>query len=257
MGEYAAKADFESFIARRDSGGPRNDIARLAGARLVLSIEVDEGKRLAEGLVKQLTGGDCITARFLYRESFEFVPQFKLWLAANDAPRVRDDDAAMWRRILRIPFEHSIPKEKRDPRVEATLLDPAVGGSAILAWAVRGCREWQERGLDVPESITRATEAYRVENDPLRDFINGRFIVAPEAWITKAALRRAYETWCAENGNKYPLGPKKFSERIRALGAKDGSKRVHGFDHPRDAWIGIGLRHQGDDEQGGPSDAGL
>ncbi|CAN94225.1 phage-related protein [Sorangium cellulosum So ce56] len=133
MGEYAAKADFETFIARRDSGGPRNDIARLAGARLVLSIEVDEGKRLAEGLVKQLTGGDTVTARFLYRESFEFKPAFKLWLAANDAPRVRDDDAAIWRRILRIPFEHTVPKEKRDPQVKAALLDPAVGGPAILA----------------------------------------------------------------------------------------------------------------------------
>ncbi|KYG01798.1 hypothetical protein BE21_55900 [Sorangium cellulosum] len=257
MGEYAAKADFETFIARRDAGGPRNDIARLAGARLVLSIEVDEGKRLAEGLVKQLTGGDTVTARFLYRESFEFKPAFKLWLAANDAPRVRDDDAAIWRRILRIPFEHTVPKEKRDPQVKAALLDPAVGGPAILAWAVRGCREWLERGLDVPASITRATEAYRAENDPLRDFIHDRCVVAEEAWVEKAALRREYERWCQDNGNKYPLGSKRFAVRIRNVGASESTKRVPGHRTPRDVWLGIGLRHQGDDRQQEAGDAGL
>jgi putative DNA primase/helicase len=133
FGDYAKVADFESFIARRDSGTLRNDIAELAGRRFVLSIEVEQGKRLAEGLVKMLTGGDSVRARFLYKEAFDFVPQFKLWLAANHAPRVRDDDSAMWRRILRVPFERIVPKAKRDPTLKARLRDPAVSGAAILA----------------------------------------------------------------------------------------------------------------------------
>jgi len=119
LGDYATTADFETFLARRFGGGIRNDVARLAGARLVSSIEVDEGKRLAEGMVKELTGGDSVTARFLYKEHFEFKPQFKLWLIANHQPRVRDDDEAIWRRIRVIPFAHSVPKDGRDPAVKA------------------------------------------------------------------------------------------------------------------------------------------
>jgi P4 family phage/plasmid primase-like protien len=138
LGDYANTADFESFVQRRDAGAIRNDIAELAGRRFVVSIEVDEGKKLAEGLVKLVTGSDTVRARFLYHESFEFTPAFKLWLAANHAPRVKDDDTAMWRRILRIPFDHPIPREKRQPFVKATLRNPAISGPAILAWAVEG-----------------------------------------------------------------------------------------------------------------------
>src|SRR5262249_28322564 len=112
LGEYATTADFETFLKRRGDAGIRNDVARLAGARPVLSIEVDDGKTLAEGLLKLLTGGDTVAARFLYRETFEFQPRFKLWLAANDRPRVNADDAAMWRRIIQIPFAVVIPEEE-------------------------------------------------------------------------------------------------------------------------------------------------
>ena len=152
LGDYAVIADFETFLKRREVGQIRNDIARLHGARFVASVEVDEGKRLAEGLVKVLTGGDSVASRFLYKESFEFRPQFKLWLAANHAPRVRDDDAAIWRRIIRIPFEHEIPEADQDPKVKATLRDPQIAGPAIRAWAVKGCLAWQKHGLAVPEN---------------------------------------------------------------------------------------------------------
>jgi putative DNA primase/helicase len=161
LGDYARTADFETFLQKRGDGGIRNDIARLAGARLVVSIEIDEGKRLAQGLVKQLTGGDTVTARFLWAEAFEFEPQFKLWLAANHAPKVRDTDGALWRRILRVPFEHVVPKEQRDKAVKATLKNPALAGPAILAWAVAGCLEWQQVGLGVPPEVMAATATYR------------------------------------------------------------------------------------------------
>ena len=137
LGDYAQTSDFETFVKRRDAGGPRNDIARLAGSRLVVSIEVDEGKQLAEGLVKTITGGDTVTARYLYHESFEFKPAFKLWLVANHAPKVDPDDDAMWRRIHLIPMVCQVPAHSRDPKIKAHLRDPTLAGPAILQWLLK------------------------------------------------------------------------------------------------------------------------
>jgi len=170
FGDYASTADFDVFLKRRDSGGPRNDIARLAGSRFVASIEVEEGKALAEGLIKSLTGGDVVAARFLYQEAFEFMPSFKLWLVANHAPKVAANDAAMWRRILRVPFEQVVPEERRDPTLKAKLRDPGFAGPAVLAWTVRGSLLWQNEGMQVPDCVKAATQEYREEMDPLRDF---------------------------------------------------------------------------------------
>lgn len=236
LGDYAKTADFETFVQRREAGAVRNDVAELAGRRFVVSIEVDEGKKLAEGLVKLLTGGDTVRARFLYQESFEFMPQFKLWLAANHAPRVRHDDSAMWRRILRIPFEHVIPQARRDPSVKAGLKDVEESGPAILAWAVEGCLRWQEDGLGVPEVVEEATEQYRLDMDPLRDFIADCCVLAPHAWTPAAKLREVYERYCKESGEKRVLNPKEFAEGLRSRGceARKGGKGVRG-------WQGIGL----------------
>lgn len=234
MGDYASTADFETFLSRQQVGGPRNDIARLAGARLVVSIEVDEGKRLAEGLLKTLTGGDTVTARFMYRESFEFKPQMKLWLAANHAPKVSDDDEAMWRRILRVPFERVIPKERRDPKVKATLRDPQVAGPAILAWAVQGCLAWQREGLGIPPVVEQATMAYRLDNDPLRDFLSVRCVFGPTKTVRIADLTAAYKNWCQENGEA-PVGAREFNRRLEARGCHREHTRTG------DVWVGIGL----------------
>lgn len=241
LGDYAKSADFETFVQRREAGAVRNDVAELAGRRFVVSIEVDEGKKLAEGLVKLLTGGDTVRARFLYQESFEYVPQFKLWLAANHAPRVRHDDSAMWRRILRIPFEHVIPQARRDPSVKARLKDVEESSPAILAWAVEGCLRWQEDGLGVPGVVEEATERYRLDMDPLRDFIADCCVLAPHAWTPAAKLREAYEQYCQENGEKRLLNTKEFAEGLRSRGGEQhrGSKGVKG-------WRGIGLLTIGD-----------
>lgn len=167
LGDYAATADFSSFLERR-ADGPRNDLARLAGARLVVSVEVQEGAKMAEGLVKLLTGGDRVTARFLYGEHFEFTPQFKLILAANDRPRASDQDEAFWSRVLEIPFEVSLPEAERDPEVKKTLTDPEQAGAAILAWAAEGAAAWFASGLGTPPAVRQATAAYRDAMDPLR-----------------------------------------------------------------------------------------
>ena len=152
----------------RDRGGARSDIARLKGARLVTTSETDEGVFLNESLIKQLTGGDAITARFLYGKEFEFRPEFKIVMATNHKPRIRGTDTGIWRRIRLVPFTQAIPEEKQDKRLPEKLLAELPG---ILNWALEGCRQWVEAskssrsGLPECEAVRTATQEYRTEQD--------------------------------------------------------------------------------------------
>ena len=137
LGPFAKQAQADSLMVRR-SEGARTDIARLAGARLVITSESETNHKLAEGLVKQITGGDTVTARHLYQEEFEFAPQFKLFLATNRRPNIEGTDEGIWRRIHLIPFEVTIPADKRDKTLPDKLQGELEG---VLAWAVRGCLE--------------------------------------------------------------------------------------------------------------------
>ena len=141
LGPYGKQTDIQTFM-HKDRPEVRNDLADLAGTRYVYAVESQEGKRLAEGLVKQMTGGvDAMKARFLYEELFEFRPMFKAYLGTNHAPQIKDSDDAIWERIRRIPFTVQIPKAERDKDLEQHLLAELPG---ILAWAVQGCQAWQE-----------------------------------------------------------------------------------------------------------------
>lgn len=238
-GDYAHVADFETFL-KRPTGGIRNDIAALHGSRFVCSIEVDDGKALAEGIVKTLTGGDTIRARYLYRESFEFLPQFKLWLVANHRPRVSDQDDAMWRRIVVLPFEHSVPTDKCDSTLKPYLRDPSGGGAALLVWAVRGAVMWLAEGLaDVPAAVIAATGQYRESMDPVREFIEDRLEFNEFAKCTVAEMRTAYDQWCGEIGQKYTLSPRDFNERLEARGAERKTIYLHGRNQK--CWSGVGV----------------
>jgi putative DNA primase/helicase len=235
FGDYARTTDFETFLQKKGDRGIPNDIAALAGARLVVSIEMADGKHLAEGLVKHLTGGDTVSARFLFGEFFDFIPQFKLWLAANDAPRVRHSDRAIWRRILRIPFEHTVPEAARDPAIKATLKDPARGGPAILAWAVAGCLAWQRDRLQVPIEVQTATASYRADQDPLRDFFADCCVFDPSAWTSSKELFAAYRAWGEANGIEKPMTSTAFGSQLAAHGCSPGkAKETRG-------WHGIAL----------------
>jgi len=240
LGDYAATADPETFlVSHRDGGAPRADIARLHGRRLVVGVEVDQGRHMAEGLVKQLTGGDTVVARHLYRDHFEFRPQFKLWIFANDAPRVRDDDDAVWRRLRLVPFTHPVPREQRDPQLKLTLRDPKVGGPAVLAWAVAGCLLWQREGLGMPPVIDVATRGYREAQDPVADFVAECCVVEAGAWATVEELYAAYAAWAKAAGERRPLAKRGFSNRLDRHGfpAAKGAKGVR-------IRQGIGLREQ-------------
>jgi len=248
LGDYGLTADFETFLHRSRTGGPRPDIARLAGARMVCSVEVSEGKKLAEGLVKLLTGGDTVTARFLFRSDFEYLPQFTLWLAANAEPRIRHDDMALWRRVLKVPFDKTVPEDKRDPYVKATLRDPDIAGPAVLAWAVQGCLDWQAEGLQIPHRVREQTEAFRLQQDPLKEWAESCCYFSPAAWTSARDLRASYKTWGEENGisERFLVRGKKWGAGLRARGCWQKPRRDHG--KTQKGWYGIGL--QSEDHQG-------
>lgn len=216
LGTYAVRTRAESLMVQRNDSIP-NDIARLAGARMVTAMEAEEGRRLAESLVKSLTGGDQIAARFLNQEFFEFHPEFKIWLGTNHKPVIRGSDHAMWRRIRLVPFAVTIPEEEQDRDLREKLLAELPG---ILAWAVRGCLEWQRDGLGVPAEVRSATDGYREEMDVLGGFIADRCVIDPSSRESAKALYEAYRSWCAENGED-PRSQKWFGGKLRERGFDD------------------------------------
>lgn len=232
LGDYATQADFTTFL-KRDSEGARNDLARLVGTRLVSAVEAEAGRPLAEALVKQLTGGDTITARFLFREFFDFRPAFKIWLAANHKPTITGSDHGIWRRVRLVPFTVTIPEAERDPRLGAKLLEELPG---ILAWAVRGCLEWRASGLGVPDEVKAATDSYREEMDVLGPFLDEACLVHPDARTTAKELYAAYVTWCDANG-----------EKVRSQKSIAATLRERGFENLKGAkgvrcWRGLRVR---------------
>jgi putative DNA primase/helicase len=196
--------------------------------RLVIASESGEGRRLDEAVVKTLTGGDTVTARFLYGEFFEFVPHFNIWLATNNRPRVDGADDAIWRRLRLIPFEVSF--EGREERDLAAKLEAELPG--ILAWAVRGCLAWQREGLGLPDAVEQATSAYRRDEDLLGAFLDERCAHEPSAAVSVADLRGAYEQFCKEMGEHPPAGAvlgKRMSKRGYPSSKLDGKRSYAGL----------------------------
>jgi putative DNA primase/helicase len=213
MGDYALACGSDTFL-RRENKSATNDLARLAGARFVTSIETEDGRTLSEGLVKSVTGGDPITARFLFREFFEFVPQFTLWLATNHRPIVRGTDFAIWRRLVLIPFQNSFQGAARENNLAQRLRDEAPG---ILAWAVRGCLAWQIDGLRTPEAVRIATETYRSDMDVLRPFFDDRCVIGADESVAAADLYTTYRAWAEKNGERIATS-QAFGRRLNDRG---------------------------------------
>jgi putative DNA primase/helicase len=233
LGEYGRTTRPETVMARERSCIP-NDIAALAGARMVITTEIEDGTRIAESLIKQLTGGDTVSARFLHAEFFEFLPQFKLWLAANHRPRIHGTDHAIWERIQVIPFTVTIPPEERD-RDLATKLDAEKAG--ILRWMVEGCLAWQREGLSPPAVVQQATGSYRQEMDVLAGFLEDRCVRTDGGSVLAAQLYAACQDWCAANGER-PWTQRTLGMKLRERGFESG--RTPGG-HAR-IWHGLGLR---------------
>jgi putative DNA primase/helicase len=207
---YAQQTPTETLLVKKHTNAIPNDVARLSGARFVAAVEAEHGRHLAEALVKQLTGGDTITARYLHKEFFQFNPTFKIFLSVNHIPVIKGSDHGIWRRIRLIPFNVTIPEDKRDPDL-ITKLEAEFAG--ILRWAVEGCRLWQNEGLKPPHSVNTAVEEYRLEMDTIGEFIEECCVVDPTAKTPFGALFTEYGDWLARNGVNF-ANKKEFADAL-------------------------------------------
>ncbi len=233
LGDYAMRTPTETLLVKR-AGGVPNDVARLKGARFVTASETEEGRRLAESLVKDLTGQDTISARFMWAEWFDFKPTHALHLSTNHKPEIRGTDAAIWRRIRLIPWAVTIPAAEQDRKLTEKLRGELPG---ILAWIVRGCSEWMREGLKAPEEVRRATKAYRAEMDVLAAFLadcclrdEGEEAFAGELW-------GAWKRWCEETGEQVGT-QKRFGGQLAERGFLNHRDSRTG----RKVWSGVSLR---------------
>ena len=230
LGGYAMHTASESLLHSKSSP-IRNDIARLHEARFVSAVEIGIGKKLDESLIKQLTGGDQVTARFLFNENFEYKPKFKLFITANHKPEIQGIDHGIWRRICLIPFDITIPSEEIDKDLPMKLRSELPG---ILAWFVQGCYEWQEQGLNPPDSIKAATATYRAEMDLLESFIVDNCIRNKSFKAAVGDLYESYKKWC-ESACEEPVGKKFFGKLMKQKGFKQSKSGSIRF------WNGIKL----------------
>lgn len=211
FGDYAANIQPETIMVRNSQGSAINsDIARLKGARLVTSVEPNEGVRINEGLLKQLTGDDTVTARKLYGDEFEFKPEFKLWMATNHKPVIRGTDTGIWRRIHMIPFTCVIPEGKVDRRLKYKLSAELTG---IFRWAVEGCLLWQKEGLKMPRAVLEEVREYRREMDVISAFVEDKCTVGKGLSVKSSQLFAAYLNW-AEQNNEYRMSSTKFGMEL-------------------------------------------
>jgi putative DNA primase/helicase len=204
-------------------------LAKLNGARFVTAVESDSGKRLDETLVKQMTAGDTVTARYLYSEHFEYKPQFKLWLGTNHKPTIRGQDEGVWRRIRLIPFTVFIPLDQQDRNLSDKLKMEASG---ILNWALKGLAEWRANGLQDPSIVKEATKEYRMNEDVIGLFLETKCVL--EGQCTASALYKAYRDW-AEHSGEFQMSQRRFSN---ALSERGFQKVRHSAGNE---WKGIGL----------------
>jgi putative DNA primase/helicase len=232
LGQDYAGPIAHSLLFQESKDSHPTAVADLYGKRVAVTHELDSGTRLAEGLVKALTGGDRIKARRMREDLWEFIPTHTLFLATNTKPVVRGTDEGIWRRLKLIPFNVQIPEAERDTELGDKLRAEAPG---ILGWIVAGARDWHEHGLDTPAAVQSATAAYRSSSDVIGQFVAECCVVNPTIETTAKNLYEKYETW-----HKNQIGGKPLSQTTfgRCLGER-GFVRLS-TERPI-AWSGIGV----------------
>ena len=231
VGDYHRTAPIETFTASHTEHHP-TDLAGLHGARLVTSIETEEGRRWAEKKITALTGGDEISARFMRQDFFEYMPHFKLVIAGNHKPGLRSVDEAIRRRLNLIPWAIVIPPEQRDKKLSEKLRPEWPG---ILAWMIEGCLQWQQIGLAPPKAVTEATDAYLEAEDALIAWIDEQCVRDPNAWERTTALFAGWKAW-AEKSGEFVGSMKQFSQTLEMRGPS------FGVTYKRDKQKGRGFR---------------
>ncbi|ALN78563.1 phage/plasmid primase, P4 family [Lysobacter antibioticus] len=221
LGDYATNAPMDTFMESRGERHP-TELAGLRGARFVAAVETEEGRRWNEAKLKAITGGDKISARFMRQDFFEYIPQFKLVVAGNHKPAIRNVDEAMKRRLHMIPFTVTIPPERRDGRMTEKLL---VERDAVMAWAVQGCLDWQRIGLQPPQCVLDATDEYFEAEDALGRWTDERCQEHPQAQALVSDLFVDWKDWAQANG-EFAGSIKRFAEMLesRKFGRRRGAK---------------------------------
>jgi putative DNA primase/helicase len=226
LGAYAATAKIESLTGknRRSGGDATPDLVPLIGARFVRASEPEQGERLQEGKIKELTGGEPILVRALNADFVEVLPRFKMTISGNHKPEVRGTDDGIWRRLLLVPFDVQIPAEERDPLLVEKLV---AEGPAILNWLIHGLLSYLEDGLQEPDAVLAATAEYRSESDPMGAFLADRCQVTgrPDDWISTADLVAGFNLHAALEGISG------WKERTIAYALRDKADK---WRHPRD-----------------------
>lgn len=232
--EYSMQAMPDLLTSKYGERHP-TELADLFGKRLVGINETEQDRQFAESLLKQLTGGDRIRARHMREDFWEYNPTHKLWIAGNHKPKIKGQDHGIWRRLHMIAFQVTIPKDKQKKNLPVLLAAEAPG---ILAWAVSGCQEWQNSGLNPPKEVQEATEKYRKEQDDLGNFIDDRCVLDAAGTETSDRLREAFCSFL-----RTPNDPSRnvFAVMMEAKGfRKDKCKKTG-----RMIWHGIRLRENG------------
>lgn len=232
LGEYARMADFSAFLVQRNEK-VRNDLAALAGARVITAIESEEGGKLSMQVIKSWTGGDPITARFLFGEYFTFNPTGKLWLAANNKPAITERNRAAWRRPRLIPYTATIPEAERVGEYEKVLYPELPG---ILNWALEGLQDYLQNGLQTPKAVLDATAEYRKENDSLEQFVSECCEIGKLKACKNTDLYSTYLDFCGMSGLK-ALSQTKFSIELKTREGISSTRSPAGI-----TWLGIALK---------------
>jgi putative DNA primase/helicase len=231
LGDYATSTQTETFM-RKQSDNNSNDLARLRGMHFVTTTEAEQGRKLSESLIKQITGNDRMTARFLYSEYFTFLPTFKIFMATNHKPTISGTDHGIWRRIRIIPFNTTIAEENRDLNLGDKLMAESSG---ILNWLIKGAMRWKAERLSLPIEVKTATDEYREEMDIIGSFIKDRCEQKPGVQIRARELFKCYQDWCEEN-NEHGCTEKFFGLRLKELGV--AQKRLSDGRH----WVNITIK---------------
>jgi putative DNA primase/helicase len=226
LGDYHRATSIETFTVNQSDRHP-TEVAALRGARLVTATETEDGRRWAEARIKELTGGDKVTARFMRQDFFDFTPQFKLAFAGNHMPALRTVNMAISRRFRRVPFTVTIAEDKVNVHLAEELMAEAPG---ILQWFIEGCLAWQKDGLKPPAAVTAATEQYLGSQDILGEWLAEYCDIGGNYWESAARLFSSWQSW-AEARHEFVGSVKSFSQRLEDRGGfvprknPEGTKR--------------------------------
>lgn len=236
LGEYAFAPQNDMLLTKKHESAFDGSV-ELRGRRWAVFSEVDKGRQLAAATVKRLTGDDLITARQLYQKNITFRPSHTFAMIANHLPEVPDTGHGMWRRLMVVPFDVTVPADQQDEDLKLKLEAEA---DAILTWAVEGWCDYQERGLDAPDAVLVATGEYRHQSDQIARFLSDATFTNPTVSCTTTVLHKHFQEWARLNDVDEVPGSRTFGEQLREHGLSQDSRR---------AWKGIGVRPGWEDEQ--------